>query len=79
MSPNIITVDGYRFVIYNNDHRPAHVHVIKGERAARVHLATSELTENYGFTPAEVRRILKLSREHHAALMDAWRRLHPED
>jgi hypothetical protein len=48
-------------VIYPNDHRPAHVHVIKDGKEAVFNLrgpkGPPELRENYGFRSPELRRI----------------------
>ena len=48
-------------VIYPNDHRPAHVHVIGPDQEALFNLncphEPPELRDNYGFSVAEVNRI----------------------
>ena len=53
--------DGLRAVIYPNDHRPAHVHVIgRGCEAVfdlRCPCGPPALRENYGFGKAEITRV----------------------
>ena len=49
----VLRSDGFRVVIYPNDHRPAHVHVIGAGKEAVFNLhcpkGPPELRENYGF------------------------------
>lgn len=53
---------GLRVVIYSNDHRPAHVHVIGNGHEATFKLNCPEgppaLDENYGFSKRELTSIL---------------------
>jgi len=59
--PTILRFDGLRVVIYPNDHRPAHVHVIGGGREAVFELncpaGPAEVRENYGFSGRAIRKI----------------------
>ncbi len=59
--PTIVTLLGHRVVIYPNDHRPAHVHVIGGGSEAIFDLhcpdGPPEVRENYGFSRGDVRRL----------------------
>jgi hypothetical protein len=54
--PTVMRLDGLRVVVYPNDHRPAHVHVIgRGCEAVFTLNCMSgpvELRENYGFPRA---------------------------
>jgi len=59
--PTILRFAGLRVVIYTNDHRPAHVHVI-GDGCEAVFEMNCEggpitLRENYGFALARLRKI----------------------
>jgi hypothetical protein len=40
--PTIIREEGFRIVIYPNDHLPAHVHVIKSDGEIRIELGTEK-------------------------------------
>jgi Protein of unknown function (DUF2442)/Domain of unknown function (DUF4160) len=76
--PAVHRFAGLRVVIYPNDHRPAHVHVIgSGQEAVFIlnHPAGPvELRENYGFSRKEIRRIRAELAGHLEHLGRAWRR-----
>ncbi len=59
--PTVLRFGGLRVVIYPNDHRPAHVHVIGRGCEAVFNLncpaGPVELRENYGFSRREFVRI----------------------
>lgn len=78
--PTVLTITGMRVVIYPNDHRPAHVHVISSDCEAVFNLRCSkgppELRENYGFSRKELGKIAdKLSVEL-TVLCDKWKDIH---
>ena len=78
--PTLLTFLGCRIVIYPNDHRPAHVHVIgKGNEAVfKLHCEQSipELRENYGFSKKELSHIAQFLIEQQSFLCKQWRILH---
>jgi hypothetical protein len=80
--PTGLSIDGCRVVIYPNDHRPAHVHVIGGQAEAVFHLhcpdGPPELRENYGFSRAVVRRLARELENALARLCEDWNRIHGE-
>jgi len=57
--PTVGRIDGLRIVIWTNDHRPAHVHVIGPDGEAVFNLncpdGPPELREGMGFRLAELR------------------------
>lgn len=59
--PTVFRLDGLRVVIYPNDHRPAHVHVIGagGEAVFVLHCPEGppELRESYGFRQPELKQM----------------------
>jgi hypothetical protein len=69
-----------RVVVYPNDHRPAHVHVIRDDCEAVFFLncpaGPVELRENYGFSQREITRIVSELKEHLAALCGEWENIH---
>ena len=77
---NVERIGGLRVVIYPNDHRPAHVHVIgKGYEAVfklNCPQGPPELRENYGFPASELSRIETALEEKTAFLCAEWRRIH---
>ena len=78
--PTVLTFDGLRVVVYPNDHRPAHVHVIGRGREAVFNLncpaGPAELRENYGFSRRELAHIQQVLAVHLAELCRAWERIH---
>jgi hypothetical protein len=66
-------------VIFPNDHRPAHVHVIgDGEAVFILHCPEGppELREVYGFNRSEVNRIEAAMADRVRALCAKWREVH---
>jgi hypothetical protein len=78
--PTVLRFDGLRVVIYPNDHRPAHVHVIGRGCEAVFDLnrpaGPVELRENYGFPRREIRHILVVVTDHWNELCRAWEQIH---
>lgn len=76
----VLRIDGYRVVIYANDHRPAHVHVIAAGGEAKINLVTStgapQLAWALGLSRADVRRALRIVSDHRAMLLNRWSELH---
>lgn len=73
-------IDGLRVVIYPNDHRPAHVHVIGNGCEAVFKLncpeGMPELRENYGFTTSQLARIRAVLTTRVTSLCAEWSRIH---
>ena len=78
--PAVLVIFGLRVVIYPNDHRPAHVHVIGNGCEAVFELncpkGPPDLRENYGFSQKELKKILKELIANLATLCVDWRRIH---
>lgn len=74
--PTILRASGLRFVIYPNDHPPAHVHVIGPGWEVVVNLIGMELREVHSGTFADARQALQLVAEHRDILLAAWRGIH---
>ncbi|MGO8792405.1 MAG: DUF4160 domain-containing protein [Terriglobia bacterium] len=78
--PTVLRFDGLRVVIYPNDHRPAHVHVIGSGREAVFKLncpaGPVELRENYGFSRRETTPLQAVLTEHLEELCRAWEEIH---
>jgi len=70
---------GLRFMIYIDDHEPAHVHV-RGDGEAKVILAgrddKPELVYAPGMTRGDQRRMMREIREQQEALLERWREIH---
>ncbi|HET8891329.1 MAG TPA: DUF4160 domain-containing protein [Candidatus Angelobacter sp.] len=78
--PTVLRFDGLRVVIYPNDHRPAHVHVIgRGHEAVfnlNCRTGPVDLRENYGFSQREISHIERVLNEHLEELCRAWEQIH---
>ena len=80
--PTIFRHDGFRVAIYPNDHRPAHVHVVKPDRQAVFFLncphGPPELRENDGLSAAELRGVAAAIAEQLALCCERWRAMHDD-
>lgn len=75
--PTILRIGGLRFVVYPNDHPPAHVHVIGPGWTVVVNLHGQELRAVIGpCSQRDARRVLDLVAEHGTVLLEGWRRFH---
>jgi hypothetical protein len=78
--PTVLRAGGFRIVVYPNDHRPAHVHVIGMGHEVVFELncrnGPVELRENYGFSGRELTRIAGMLDGNLATLCNAWESIH---
>ena len=81
--PTIIRQDGFRIVIYPNDHVPAHVHVLKGDGEVRIDLGSIEpllspslMSVTGKISDKDVAKALSLVREHQIELLEKWSEIH---
>ena len=78
--PTVLRLHGLRIVVYPNDHRPAHVHVIGNEQEAIFNLrcpdGPASLRENYGFTLHELTAVQKALTKQLRQLCQAWESIH---
>lgn len=81
--PTVLVIFGLRVVIYPNDHRPAHVHIVGNGCEAVFNLQCPDgpvnLRENYGFTRSELTKIASELTVYLAVLCEHWRRIHEDD
>jgi hypothetical protein len=82
--PTVLSLLGFRVVIYRNDHRPAHVHVIGQGCEAVFHLNCPKgpvtLRENYWFARRDITRIKaeEMLAARLAQLCRDWEKIHGE-
>lgn len=71
---------GWRIVIYTNDHRPPHVHVIGTAEHARIELLCDlgqvRLMSTIGFGARQLQLIQGYLLRHLAHLCNEWGRIH---
>ena len=78
-------IGSLRIVIYTQDHRPAHVHVLRGTKPIEAEAVfillpprRVELREVYGFSLREVNRIAAELRPMVPELVEKWKVIHGE-
>jgi len=78
--PTIVRIGKIRIVVYPNDHRPAHVHAIRGDEFSVFELkcpdGPPELKEAHGFSGSELKRIAQIIADHLELLCLKWRSIH---
>lgn len=81
--PTLLRFNGLRVVIYPNDHRPAHVHVIGPDGEAvfilNAPVGPVALRESVGFRLADIQRIETVLNGHLSDLQAAWDDIHGGD
>ena len=74
--PTVLRAHGLRFVIFVDDHPPAHVHVV-GRGEARIAIADPNAVLTItGMSKPDVARAQNVVRLHRNTLLDAWTRIH---
>jgi hypothetical protein len=78
--PTILRWGGLRVVVYPNDHRPAHVHVVGGGGEAVFVLnclaGPVSLRESFGLTGQSLRGIERMLNQALPRLCAAWETIH---
>jgi Domain of unknown function (DUF4160) len=79
--PNVLpALKGWRVVIFTNDHRPPHVHVIGAEEHARFALLCDlgqvQLMSTIGFSLRQLQLIADYLQANIAHLCNEWGRIH---
>ena len=74
--PTIFTEGGFRFMIYLDDHLPAHVHAICADCMIRIGLDPLEFLSSVGAKATEVRRATEIAQRRREELLAAWRKHH---
>ena len=78
--PTVLILFGLRVVIYPNDHRPAHVHIVGNGCEAVFNLrcpkGPPDLRENYGFSRKDLERIAGELGARLVVLCKEWRAIH---
>ena len=78
--PTVLRPGSLRFVMWLNDHSPAHVHVIAGDAEATMELGGQgvhpRLVVNCGMKRADLANALRAVHENQAVLLERWRAIH---
>jgi hypothetical protein len=78
--PTVLRVDALRFVIWPNDHAPAHVHVFSAEAEAKIELGDEggypRLVDNRRMKHVDLVKALRAVFENRTMLMRRWSDIH---
>jgi len=77
--PTLFRQDGFRVVIYTDDHEPPHVHVLKGETEVKVDLGSMTISPNVILLRgkrSDAAKALEIVTDRQTELLEAWRRIH---
>lgn len=70
---------GLRFIIFTDDHEPAHVHAI-GDGNAKINLkgasGVPELVSNSGLKAGDLRKAMRIVGEQQATMLERWNEYH---
>jgi hypothetical protein len=72
---------GFRFVIFSNDHSPAHVHVFGQGGEAKIILEGADgirIDWVVGISRGDLRRVIQEVVREQAQLIAMWRRIHAQ-
>lgn len=72
----ILKADGFRFIIFSNDHEPAHVHVFGNGEAKINLLGEPQLVWALKMTKADIRRAMRLTIANQDLFLRRWRDIH---
>jgi hypothetical protein len=71
--PTLLIWYGYKFRFYASDApEPAHVHVVKDRKSAKVWLASMELAYSHGYNAKEISEFLAKIAENREDWMEKW-------
>lgn len=79
--------DGFRVIIYTNDHAPAHVHVIKGKKKqpgggeVKINLVASNgnpslIWARGDLSKSDLRKAMDIVAQHQDKFIVEWKRIH---
>lgn len=71
--PTVLRIRGFKFFFFSQEgNEPPHIHVGKGDGAAKFWLDPVKLANNSGFKKAELSAIIGIVERHEAELLRAW-------
>ncbi|GGF14025.1 hypothetical protein GCM10011321_02460 [Youhaiella tibetensis] len=71
----IFRAEGLRFIIFLDDHEPAHVHVF-GDGQAKIDLLGPELIWADGMKRGDLRRAMRIVENNRDAFLECWNEIH---
>lgn len=75
--PTIFEIFGLRFFFYSDEHRPIHVHVVKGGDDAKIQIEGEVvLIYNHGLKAKDLKRALELAEMYKEDIINVWNEYH---
>jgi hypothetical protein len=75
--PTIFEIFGLRFFFYSDEHRPIHVHVVKGDDDAKIQIEDEvKLVYNHGLKAKDLKRALELAEMYKEDIINVWNEYH---
>lgn len=77
--PTVFREDGFRFIIYFNDHEPAHIHVRTADGEIKVDISSIgdiKVMKLVGMKNQEALKALNLVSKHQQFLLKKWEEIH---
>ena len=76
--PSIFNEQGFRGMVYPNDHEPPHVHVVKNRSSIKIEVDNFEIIGIDGDIPKrqDVNKAIKLAKKYQDAIIEKWQELH---
>ena len=72
--PTVVRTGPYRLFFYSSDAaEPAHIHIERDDRVAKLWMDPVQVATSRGFRRAELRDIERLVRGHREIILEAWR------
>jgi len=69
--PTLLTINGFKFFFYANEHEPKHIHVMKGGDFAKIELASLRVTHSE-MKPKDLKQALVIVTEHKDEFERKW-------
>lgn len=65
------------FFFYSDEHRPIHVHVVKGDDDAKIQIEDEvKLVYNHGLKAKDLKRALELAEMYKEDIINVWNEYH---
>lgn len=77
--PTVFRQDGFRFVIYLNDHEPAHIHIRKADGEMKVDISSIgdiKVIKFVEMKKKEALKALKIVSQNQQFLLKKWEEIH---
>lgn len=68
-----------KFVIRTRDHKPPHVHILRGDCEAKIEIKTCKVIRNNGFSSNDLKRIINFIADREDLFMEAWNEIHQSE